>query len=224
MKIDFSENTIAKSLLIAAIVLLLLRFVPALWGSVALLLLLAPIVGVTWWILGRKGGAAAKMEQDQLTRAIEEKMVECQRQSTAFRQEVATISQQYQELADQLEKAGTVDVVAHGKGKELLLRFNNEMDLRLAKATFFESSYDQLEKMLHNRRLQRKLEESEAALQQWQEANFDGVEALESMRERIRLDQAQLAVISELAQKAAISPNLQQAIALKKELEAMKLG
>lgn len=209
---------ISRTLIIVLIIMLLLRFFPALWGGLLLVAMLAGLIALYKLSNGKHKSPQTK-EKDQLALAISQKVEECKNKASGFRQEAEEIRKQHQELAQQMERAGSADPLAQQKAEKLLERFDNEMSLRLAKAAFFDASLEQLNQMLENRRLQQQLDKSEKALERWQDANFEDVADLESMRERIRLDKAQLETISELAQRAAISPSLQHAVALKKQLE-----
>lgn len=190
----------------AAIVFLLLRIFPALWGGLLPGLLIYILIS---WLMGRSSAPKSPpRSDDQLTRAIEEKIVECERKATEFRKQAETIKQQETELRDRLQRASEAGEPDRERAEKLLLDFGEEIRLRLAKAIFFQNSTQRLQQMLENRRLQRQLEKSEKQLEDWQSKNPLEVADLESMRERIRLDEAHLETIESLGQRVYASPDL----------------
>ncbi|PHI19109.1 hypothetical protein CEQ90_14445 [Lewinellaceae bacterium SD302] len=219
MKADRRESQLIRIAIIAVLVLLLLRFVPALWGSL-ILFALVTIVGVLGYGLYRAlSKKTSPVSRDDTLARIENEIAACRHKSDVYRTEAEAIRNRHRRLSDQLEKSKSPEPSARKKAEKILSALDQELGLRLAKAIFFEESEQQLKALLETRKLHQELINGEADLERWRTANYVDVADMEEMKDRIEREKTQLDTISELTHRASGSEDLDHTEALRRKLK-----
>lgn len=209
--------------MIGIIVLLLLRFVPALWGSLLLFVLVAAIsiigYGVYYWL--SQQDARRNQDDDTLLR-IEREIEACQKKANKYREETEAIRHRHRRLANQLEKSEASEPTARQKAEKMLLALDEELSLRLAKAAFFEESAGKLTAMLETHKLNLEIMSGEVDLERWRKHNYTDVADMEEMKDRIEREKTQLDTISQLAHRAIDSEDLNHTSLLRRKLKELQ--
>jgi hypothetical protein len=220
MGVDSKEQSFVRVAIIAVVVLLLLRLMPALWGSALLFIIIGSVVGLFYlayrYINGNKPEEGGK---DEFFTRIKEQMDICRQKADAYLDEAEEINIDHRRLSEQLARSEQSEPEALVRAKKVLAELNAERSLRLAKAEFFEESHRQLREMLQSRQLQQELQKSARKLEQWRQNNHLDVSDIEEMRDRIERDRLQLDTISELTNRATLAPDLDHTEQLREKLK-----
>lgn len=220
MDVDSKEQSFVRIAIIAVVVLLLLRLMPALWGSALLFLILGSVGGLFYLAYRYLNRSESEQgEQDEFFIRIKEQMEICRQKADAYRGEAEEIDFEYRRLSEQLARSEQSEPEALMRAKKVLVELDAERSLRVAKANFFEESHRQLREMLQSRQLQQELQKSTRKLEQWRQSNHLDVADIEEMRDRIERDRLQLDTISELTNRATLAPDLDHTERLREKLK-----
>lgn len=205
-----------------ALVLITLRFIPALSFIFLTLLMLAAAGFVAYYLWyywrGRQEQSAFG---DSVSGRIQAQLDECQ----ALRQKNELELQDIQNSIRDLErhKASMADMSATNQreSERLLKGFYQELKLRQTKNRFFRTAEDKLNRLLHNHQLEEQLNEKRQKLLELQEDKYEELAELEELRYNLVSDTAYLDTIDELSQQMKLSDSYENASSLEEKLEEM---
>lgn len=161
-----------------------------------------------------------KKSKDTLEGEIEQRLAYCKEQWKANQQELESIEGHIEEITDLDPERGLGEKNLSDR-KRLLEGFQRELDLREAKAAFFSSAIEKLEKLSHNQRVAKQLEEKRRELEALQENHYEELAELEEIKTQTELDVLHLRTIEELSSRMLISDSRDEAIRLRRELETL---
>lgn len=217
-------HQLSKGILLFVAGLIFLRFFPALWGALGVGLVVMVVVSLAYLVVHKLVRRNNQLKAlGTFAGQVEARIAESKKRADGYRNEAATILNSRQELIQQLAKTPDATQAAKAKGERLLRELDEEQALRLSKASFFEDSLVQLQRLLEQHRLHETLLAKEAELDELRSQNFDDIAEMENLRYQLEQDQVRLETISELTHRAAGSPSLNQTELLREELAALRL-
>lgn len=222
MDADSKEQGWMRIVLIAVIVLILLRFIPALWGG-ALVLIMIGVFGAVGYLIWKYFFAAKSeaVNTDEFASRIKGQMDICRQKANAYRAEAKEIATDHLTLTEQIARNEHSESAALQRATRMLAELDTERSLRLAKASFFEESHRQLREMFQSRQLQQEIQKGATKLEKWRQNNHLDVADMEEMRDRIERDRLQLDTISELTNRATLAPDLDHTEQLREKLKTL---
>lgn len=210
---------LAKGMILLIIGLLILRFFPALWGSLLVIFVFLSAVAMVYWLYQRSATPDSKATKDDFVERLLRSIEDSKKRAEDYRNEASQIVRSRRELAEQLDRTVDPGPEADAKGRRLLQELDDEQALRLSKANFFDTSQRELKELLERYRLHQQLLAKEAELERLRSENYDDAAQLEKVRYQVERDQTRLSTIIELTHRAAISPNLNDTERLRLSLE-----
>ncbi|HMQ63967.1 MAG TPA: hypothetical protein PKE06_25000 [Flavilitoribacter sp.] len=205
----------------------LLIGIPALWLIIRLfplmrffmlILIFIALVLLVWTIVRqvRKQRTFEKSPSGQIVRRIQY----CVRQVEKNEQELKDAQKQIEELQTELRKRET----SPGQRKEtekLIAAFQDEVRLREAKISFFDSAIRKLEDLAHHHHLSAAIEEKKQKLRKMRESHFDEIAEMEELRSEVETDTLVLKTIEELSERMFASVDAGHAESILSELDKM---
>jgi chromosome segregation ATPase len=149
------------------------------------------------------------------------KLEECRQLYQKNEDEIRDIRTNIRELKDKISDTYHISSHYEQKSKELLAGFQSELNLRQAKAGFYQSCIRKLESLLHNYQLADELERKKKQLRRLQENNYEELAKLEEIKSDLEMDSTYLETIDELSLRMLESDTVDDAEHLRLELEEM---
>lgn len=164
--------------------------------------------------------SSARRGKQTLEGEIEKRLAYCRTEWEANQKEIKEIENHILEITD-MDPEGGMGQKNLSDRDRLLQGFRREWEMRKAKAEFFESAILKLEKLSHNQRVARRLEEKRKTLESLQEEHYEDLADLEDLKTQTELDVLHLRTIEELSSQMMISESRDEALRLRRELETL---
>jgi hypothetical protein len=194
---------------------LLLRFLlPAL-----ALVLLGAIVYLAWQQVdkARQKRALAGTTEGRILARIDF----CKEQTAQNQEELVHIRENIEDLHRQLQAVEGLTPNKRQGLQRLAREFEAELQLRQAKAAFFELALKKLQNVLRNSQISQTLDAKEEELRRLKETRYDDLASMEELRSDLETETLYLDTIDELSLKLDSSTSLENAVKLRNELEEM---
>lgn len=189
------------------------------------LLLLAAIAlgvyGLYWlvkYLLDRRNAEAYSRSTEGRIKA---KIDYCEGLLEKNREEMEEIQDNIRDLRSKVQATTDIRPQNRQESQELLSGFQSELQLRQAKAAFYQRCIRKLESLLRNHQLMTEIEEKKHRLRALQENNYEELAQLEEIKSDLEMDSTYLDTIDELSLKMLESDTVDDAEHLRLELEEM---
>lgn len=189
------------------------------------LLLLAAIAlgvyGLYWlvkYLLDRRNAEAYSRSTEGRIKA---KIDYCEGLLEKNRKEMEEIQDNIRDLRSKVQATTDIRPQNRQESQELLSGFQSELQLRQAKAAFYQRCIRKLESLLRNHQLMTEIEEKKHRLRALQENNYEELAQLEEIKSDLEMDSTYLDTIDELSLKMLESDTVDDAEHLRLELEEM---
>ncbi len=166
------------------------------------------------------GSEQRRTGKQTLEGEIEKRLTYCISQREENEAEMQTIQDHILEIIELDAEQGLGEKNTTNRSS-LLKGFQRELDLRQAKADFFDSAIEKLERLSHNRKVAKKLEEKKKELEALQENHYEELADLEELKTQTEMDVLHLRTIEELSSQMRSSESRDEAVRLKRELETL---
>ena len=184
----------------------------------ALLLVVSLVVYLTRQIRQKKQAAAFARSSEGV---IQAQMDTCQQHIQKLKTEAQEIHQNIKELQAQIQQSKNLKTNTRAESKKLIDAFENELKLRNVKIDFYEDCLKKLQNLLHNHSLLKELENKQQKLKQLQEARYEELADMESVRSNLEYEQTFLESIDTLSLRMLDSDSPDKAEALQLELDKL---
>jgi hypothetical protein len=152
---------------------------------------------------------------------ITTKLKHCQAELERVQLEKTEIESSIHALEQQLLQADTINPTMRSESERLIKDYQQELALRYTKIEFYETCIEKLHALLHNLRLSETIADKQERLKQLREKNEEDIVSFEELKTAIDFEQNYLSGIDDLSSKMLESRSLQDAQAIRLELEAM---
>ncbi|WP_367389242.1 hypothetical protein [Lewinella sp. LCG006] len=152
---------------------------------------------------------------------INGKIADCERQMSRLEEEAAKIEKSLRELKQQLKNAANVNAGMKSQTEALIHGFEQELQLRKTKISFFQQCLKKLQALLQQHELLAALAVKKTELDQYREKHYDELAEMENLRWEVEREAVSLATIQDLSTRMQRSEQLDDVLHLQKELEKM---
>ena len=173
---------------------------------------MASLYYLSTWLLGFR-------KKRDLTTSIEEMRGECTNQIVKYREELAEIEQNLNEITASQRQAQALNPQPQEESERLQAAFEREKQLRLTKIGFYETCRAKLENLLYNQMVAQQLAEKQSKLSKLQEGHHEDLAKMEQLRTELDYEKDFLESIGQLSLRMADSHSLDAAEELQLELE-----
>lgn len=173
---------------------------------------------VRQWLINRQ----TELEQKTSgSTTIQQQLHRCERELSQVQKEKREIENSIQSLENQLRSASSPTPSIRVESERLIKGYQEELALRYTKVEFYEACITKLKSLLHNLKLSQEIASKQQRLKQLREQNQDDLFNLEELKHALDYEQTYLQTIDELSLKMLDSHSLQDAQAIRLELQAM---
>ena len=218
-KQPFSLLTIVLGI-VTLLFLVRLLFAMRFMGLVLISLLMLILAG--YFVLQNIRNRKQKKNFAQSTEGqILEKLDACRFELDKHQSAAQTITQNINEIKEQLNPSHNIDPQIEEDSKQLLAKYESELQLRNTKINFFQTCIQKLESLLQNHRLAKSLLQKEEKLRQLQEDHYEDIAKMEEIKSNVEMDTFYLETIQDLSQQIQFSTDLDNTESINRKLIKM---
>ncbi|MEM1319485.1 MAG: hypothetical protein AAGG75_04470 [Bacteroidota bacterium] len=152
---------------------------------------------------------------------IEGKLTDCQEQINRNESEIEDIQKSISEIEMRREHSREINPKTLEESERLIQAFEQEMQLREAKITFYRSCYHKLLMLRDNHNMVKELAEKQEQLKKLQEGHYEELANMEALKTNLAYDTHYLTTIDQLSTRMLESRSLDTAQELQLELNVM---